>query len=448
MIKRLPRLAGAVLLLAGLLACIGPGVSRTKPEAERPHVFEMELGELVSQPPPPLKRPAVEPLAAEVIEQLAPAVVEPERKAFARRQDSKPPKPPKILEHPFHPRTGDAPTSIEGPLEVLRVMPKGAVGRVPHLSVTFNQPMLALGAERASPVKLSPEPPGQWRWVGDRTLLFEPDGGFPMATDYSVVVPADTASAAGRRLAQAQEWTFSTPPPSLKESYPESDRVSLRPVIFLRFDQKMRPADVLAHLKVTVGSAQYPLALASAVERAEDGQVLELVDEAEPDTWVAVRPTQELPRDGKVTVTLAAGCPSAEGPVPTDKPQAFDFHTYSPLKLAEKSHQPIRPGEGLWLRFNNPIDSRSFVKAMVRVEPSIPDFEVELQGDLILLEGTTSPKTTYTVSCHPKLTDVYGQQLGARAPFVFKVGKASPSLSSPASRYYRVDPKRPVFPVE
>ncbi len=95
-----------------------------------------------------------------------------------------------------------------GPLEVLRRMPEGDVPLAPHLSITFSQPMVALDshaglAREASPVRLSPQPPGEWRWVGTRTLVFEPEGRFPMATDYRVEVPAGTRAATGGALASA-----------------------------------------------------------------------------------------------------------------------------------------------------------------------------------------------------------------------------------------------------
>ncbi|HEV2883966.1 MAG TPA: hypothetical protein VGW36_03855, partial [Pyrinomonadaceae bacterium] len=87
---------------------------------------------------------------------------------------------------PISPTTSPAETASSGPLEVLRYSPEGDVPLAPQLSVTFSQPMIAISSqEEASanvPVKLTPQPPGKWRWVGTKTLLFEPAGRFPMAT--------------------------------------------------------------------------------------------------------------------------------------------------------------------------------------------------------------------------------------------------------------------------
>ena len=88
---------------------------------------------------------------------------------------------------------------------MLRHSAEGEVPLAPPLSVTFSQPMVAVTSHAdlaavARPVRLSPEPPGQWRWVGTKTLIFEPTGRFPMATDYRVEVPAQFADQAQRLL--------------------------------------------------------------------------------------------------------------------------------------------------------------------------------------------------------------------------------------------------------
>ena len=90
---------------------------------------------------------------------------------------------------------------------MLRWMPEGAVPLAPELSVTFSQPMVAVtsqgDAAATTPVKLTPQPKGNWRWIGTRTILFDPDVRFPQATTYTVEVPSGTKSANGGALAKA-----------------------------------------------------------------------------------------------------------------------------------------------------------------------------------------------------------------------------------------------------
>ena len=92
-----------------------------------------------------------------------------------------PPRPGQTIQESFPP-SATPPARPEGPgvgVEVLRFAPEGDVPLAPNLNVTFNQPMVALTgladlAAQAVPVKLSPEPAGKWRWVGTKTLAFEP----------------------------------------------------------------------------------------------------------------------------------------------------------------------------------------------------------------------------------------------------------------------------------
>jgi hypothetical protein len=94
-----------------------------------------------------------------------------------------------------------------GPLAVARRAPEGEVPLAPQLSVTFSEPMVAVTshadlARGELPVRVEPEPSGRWRWVGTKTLLFEPEPRFAMATQYRVTVPAGTRAARGSALAQ------------------------------------------------------------------------------------------------------------------------------------------------------------------------------------------------------------------------------------------------------
>ncbi len=90
------------------------------------------------------------------------------------------------------------------PLRIVRHAPDGAVSLAADLSVTFSEAMVPLAsdedlAQGAVPVRLTPEPPGRWRWLDTHTLLFTPDGRFPMATSYIVEVPAGHPIARGQR---------------------------------------------------------------------------------------------------------------------------------------------------------------------------------------------------------------------------------------------------------
>ena len=141
----------------------------------------------------------------------------------------------------------------------------------------------------------------------------------PMATSYAVSVPAGVKSALGNALAEAKTFNFSTPPPTLKNSYPSGESVARDTLMFMEFDQRVDAARVLEHLKVqTAGDVR--LRLATPEEIAADKELSELVKHAQEGRWLVVRAlnadgtTREaLPPDASVKVVVHAGTPSAEG---------------------------------------------------------------------------------------------------------------------------------------
>ncbi|HWU87971.1 MAG TPA: Ig-like domain-containing protein, partial [Kofleriaceae bacterium] len=154
-------------------------------------------------------------------------------------------------------------------LRVLRWMPEGAVPLAPELSVTFSQPMIAVtsqtDAAATTPVKLVPQPKGTWRWIGTRTILFDPSVRFPQATTYQVEVPAGTKSATGGVMKDVVKFTFETPPPTLRSSYPPPhapQRVNVP--MFALFDQRIDPAAVLSRIAVTADGVPAPIVTATA----------------------------------------------------------------------------------------------------------------------------------------------------------------------------------------
>jgi len=64
-------------------------------------------------------------------------------------------------------------------VKVVRRSPEGEVPVAPNVSITFDQPMVAVTSQdeaaKTVPATLSPQPAGRWRWLGTRTLLFDPE---------------------------------------------------------------------------------------------------------------------------------------------------------------------------------------------------------------------------------------------------------------------------------
>ena len=143
-------------------------------------------------------------------------------------------------------------------LSVLNASPNGEVGALADASeirVTFSEPMIALGAPPAPAsvpwFSIAPAAKGAFYWSGTRTLIFTPDPSarLPYATRFAVRVDTSARAVSGRTLAAPFEFSFTTPTVRLlsAEWYRRDGRAADPVVVALRFNQPVRPQDVLAH---------------------------------------------------------------------------------------------------------------------------------------------------------------------------------------------------------
>ena len=426
--------------------------------------FRLSEGTEPGEAPALVARPPAERLpdadARRVLDRLPPLAAEPREEPFAIRDGSlPPPRTGRSVRAAFPPPDEAArpDAAATGPLEVLRRMPEGDVPLAPHLSITFSQPMVALDSHaslsrEAVPARLSPQPPGEWRWVGTRTLVFEPEGRFPMATDYRVEVPAGTRAATGGTLASATSWTFSTPPPRLVARHPEPGPARRDTLMLAVFDQRVDPAAVLASLRVRAGGADVPVRLATAAEVEADEAVARLAGATEPGRFVAFRAERELPADAAVTVTVGAGTASAEGPRRTAAAQEWGFRTYGPFRV--RRHEcgwggRCTPFDPWRVELTNPIDPKTLRKELVqrRARPARP------QG-----RGLGRHAGPARRSPRPHARTASASRAGSRTSsasrwsrdraLAFAVGAAPAALFAPGGEFVVLDPAGgPRFPV-
>ncbi|HJQ70655.1 MAG TPA: alpha-2-macroglobulin family protein [Blastocatellia bacterium] len=385
-----------------------------------------------------------------------------DEKDFQVRDRSLPaPRTGKTVTSAFPPaESSQAPDNApSGPLEVLRYSPEGDVPLAPHLSMTFSQPMVAITSHADAtaanlPVRLTPEPEGRWRWVGTKTLLFEPAGRFPMATDYRVEVPAATKSATGAALASPKRWSFKTPPPTVQSSYPNGGPFRRDPLFFVEFDQAIDPAAVLKTVRVRAASREWPTRLATGEEVAADMEVSRMASAAERGRWLAFRVVDsrdsnsvgELPADASVSVTIGPGTPSAEGPLRTTEPASFSFKTFGPLRVVRHEcgyNFSCSPFDQWSVQFTNSLDAQTFDQSQVRVEPEIAGMKTAIYGETLIISGVKKGRTTYRLTLDRAIRDVFGQSLGESVSLVFNVKSAPAALNSSGDHFVVLDPAAP-----
>ncbi|MCW5803695.1 MAG: Ig-like domain-containing protein, partial [Deltaproteobacteria bacterium] len=440
-------------------------------QKEVPQGLDVRLSD-GKQGPPPFDRgklaPATKLADGEIATLLAraqPIATDPDDgKAFALRPGSQPaPRTGTVVTGKFPPESTvtppvPAPGADAKELRVLRYMPEGEVPIAPELTVTFSQPMVAVtsqdDAARVQPVKLSPATKGRWRWIGTRTIVFDPDVRFPQATTYTVEIPAGTKSATGAALDKATKFTFETPPPTVVGSFPfhqggarNGAPQRLDAPMFLLFDQKVDPGAILQKLVVKAnGGKQVTLKLvddawlkiAQKSKRDDEKAVAALVEAAKKNEqegrFLAFRAASTLPADTEITLEVPPGTPSAEGPNVTKKAQELGFHTFPPLRIEEHRcgwSEECPPGQPFMIRFNNPLDPDKFDEKWLQVSPDVTDVKVTQSYTQISIGGPTKAQTRYEVEVSPDVLDQFGQRLGKERTLTFRVGDARPNFYGP-----------------
>jgi uncharacterized protein YfaS (alpha-2-macroglobulin family) len=353
------------------------------------------------------------------------------------------------------PSTEAAPVRPAAPvaaLDVVRFAPNGYVAVAPNLTVVFSQPMMAIdGAVETvvtnPPVELTPQPPGRWRWLDTRTLRFEPDGRFPMATEYAVRIPAGTHSALGGVLAREVGWTFRTPAPRLIRNSVGDEKLSRKGIVALGFDQPIRPEAVLPFLKATASKKPVTLTLVPPPTVAgsdESDPIRDVYTKSGPQCAMTVRVSAPdgglLPPGTQVELSLLKGAPAVEGPRVTPENQSVGLPVMDSFKVVKPSDDGYQPWGAFEVEFSQKIDAESFVSTLVTVEPKLERMEISAYGNEIRISGTKKPRATYRVTLSPDLASESGERLGVTPTLVLKTGDLDPYFSLPGEPRVVLDP--------
>lgn len=444
-------------------------VSQTDDNGNAPAGLKFRLSEVPDQPtasPTPNVAPAQTLSVAEtnqILKALPPIIEEPQDEPFRiRERTMPPPRTGKTISVSFPASEQFTPPDVKSPapLEVVRYAPQGSVEIAPSVSITFSQPMVALNSQEEAalnvPVNVSPRVDGKWRWLSPTTLLFEPHNRLPMATDYTVSVPAGIKSAAGSSLKLSRTWNFSTPAPTIKHSN-IVDSVAQRrdKIIFLEFDQRINPTAVLKKIRLSHGDTIFQTRLATTAEIEGDEDVRNFVSVAQKGRWIAFRAINRetgetqlaLPSDASIAIQLDPGTSSAEGPKTTTTAQKLAFKTFGPMRVTRHmcgygGGQICSPGNLMTLVFTNPIDPKQFETRDIRIEPAISNAAFHHYGNVLQISGTEKANTQYAVTINT-LRDTFGQNIEKPITVVFQIGPAIPLIHVASDDLVVIDPAGP-----
>lgn len=322
-----------------------------------------------------------------------------------------------------------------GPLKVAFSSPEGRVGLVTEVNVVFDRPVRALGvvgtgagADSAPPpFRITPAVPGSFRWVGSRAAVFTPERRLPLATAFTVEVPAGLQALDGTRLEKAHHFEFETRRPSLQSSTPSDGErgLPLATTLHVVLDQVVSPAALQAAAKLTMNTGRGEVAVPFEVE-----------PEPKNARGLIVRPKRPLSPHSAVVLTLAASLRGTEGPLTADAERRVTFRTFDPLALQEvncarRDNQPCEAESSVSLSFNNGVKPRSLL-GKVHITPDV-GLKLALGEDAttnwVELSGRYQPGQSYRLQLDPGVVDEFGQTLSRPVTATFRFADHHPRVN-------------------
>ena len=310
--------------------------------------------------------------------------------------------------------------------------PKAAV------AVTFNQPVVALGADTDLPEAFSLDPSvgGRGEWLSTSTYIFYPEPALGGGETYTARLNTDLVSTTGAPLDLAGSsiaWSFETALPRLVSVEPSNEQtLALDPTIKLTFNQAMDPASVdSGFVFVSEG-----VPIAGEVTWNEDN------------TELTFAPSELLERNAIYTLSITKQATAASG-TPIALEQQFQYFTYGDFGVqgSDPAQGGVKSGTGsVQVFFTAPPKGVDELKDYIGLSPELANKGVFLNGTTLNISGFYVPESEYTLTISPELTDKWGQPLGQPVEIEFRTAAAEPSLNIPYwGTVYFVRPDEPAL---
>lgn len=291
------------------------------------------------------------------------------------------------------------------------------------VAVTFNQPVVALGAEEGLPEAFTLEPPatGRGAWLSTSTYVFYPDPALSGGEAYTAILNSELQSVTGAPLEGEKSttaWSFESAAPRLVAISPaEGEALELEPAFKLTFNQAMDPASVEAGFSLQhVG-----LPVQGQYSWSEDRSVM------------TFRPDERLERNSLYALALTSQAKAAGG-TPLESPAEYEYLTYDDFEVS--SSEPAQGGvkaENTSLRvyFSAPVMDADDLEELVEITPQVPGLSISLNEQVMNLYGFFAPETSYSLSISPELADRWGQPLDTAFRLAFRTAAVAPRLYLP-----------------
>ena len=311
------------------------------------------------------------------------------------------------------------------PLEVVQFLPEPGLSDIDPASalvVTFNQPVVSLGADPASlPAALLIEPAvvGHGEWVNTSTYIYYPDTALFGGAYYDIRLDPSLQSNAGARLASESQWSFITSSPELLSAKPAdgAGSIPLDQPITLTFNQSMEPASVEGNFTLFDAANNF---------------VTGTFEWEENNTVMVFTPAAPLARSSQYLIHLPFGA-QALGGTPLGETYELVFRTIPGLMVI--STDPYQDGEsrpyrGVSLFFSGPLLDNDDLLDYIRITPAVENASYwwNYDSNALNIHADFQPLTEYQITLDANLPDPWGSTLGFDYPYTFTTSALEPML--------------------
>lgn len=326
-------------------------------------------------------------------------------------------------------------------LSILSAGPNGEIQQLQdanEIRVIFSEPMVALGRVPSNPtppwIRISPAIKGLWRWSGTTILIFTPDPAAPLphATRYTVTIDPSAASVSGRRLPKPYEFSFTTPTVRLTSArwMRQGERFDTPVALALRFNQRVRAADVLAHVAARFEPHEFEAPVFTPQERAllasSDPAGLKRFDDKVAlarqtaarrdalslrvatdwdrkrfppnDTMVVLETVSPPPPGAWLYLTLDARMPSPEGSAVAPAPQSTTVELPKMFfVMGPRCREACNPSGYNPVIFTEQADAASFARALTALDITDPARGQDVPKTSRVIEANRDTSTAHNV---------------------------------------------------
>lgn len=267
--------------------------------------------------------------------------------------------------------------------------------------VSFNQPVVSLGADAASlpaAFSLQPSVKGSGDWINTSTFAFYPEPAMAGGTEYTLSLNPDlkTETGVGLEGGAASIWTFTTARPRVVSLEPASDqKIPIEPEIKLTFNQPMDTTSVESNFAFSGNEGL----LDGTFKWSEDDTVLTFV------------PEDRLTRSVGYILNVGGAAKSKGGMTLGDDYGAV-LNTVDQFAVSSTT---INYGLVNFV-LTSPLSQGDYTE-FVEINPEV-DFSVYVPEDGLSFDiyGNFLPETNYVIEISARLRDRWGQSLGD--PFI------------------------------